>query len=269
MVRAEGFRKTETVFAPLVGKYVNCPRLEVARIKGKRLEPVLDAEGRLIELHASEEMRDLIERIPAAGRYRVTAREPDSDEIIGYVDYRLEPAQGPPRRAPPRRSHAPPAPAPAPRPSPMAASEHGFIAHLHETINTLRDQLRELTARAERDVRYERERADERVRLMQEKCEVTTQQMQAKSETATRQAHDAEVKVASFSARLEAREQRVGELEAQLAEMKAEVEGARELAAELRLKAEESEFSPLDALLQMDQALDVIGKTAERFTQKK
>lgn len=252
MAREEGSKRPETVFAPLVGKHVSCARLEIARINGKRLEPVHDSYGQPLELPAEEEMHDLIERIPSPGRYRVIARAPGSDEIITYADYMLEPSHGPPRPKPQRRSHSPPSMPYVPGP------DHGFIAHLHETINNQRDHIRELTARADRDVRYERERAEERVRLMLEKCE-----------TATRQAHDAEVKVASFSARLEAREQRVGELEAQLAEMKAEVEVARDLAAELRLKAEESEFSPLDALMQMDQALDVIGKTAERFTKKK
>jgi hypothetical protein len=250
MDRVEGFNKPVSVFAPLVGRHIESPRLEVSRLNGKRLEPALDAYGKPIELRPDDDMHELVNRIATAGRYRVIARAPGSDEITTYADYMLEP-QAPSRPRPQMRAHSPPPIAHA------TAPEHGYIAHLHDTINNQRDQLRDIVTRADRDVRYERERADERIRVMQDKCEAST-----------RQAHDAEVKVAAFTARLEARDQRITELEDQLAEMKAEVESVRELATELRQKAEESEFSPLDALMQMDQALDVIGKTAERFSNK-
>lgn len=84
---------------------------------------------------------------------------------------------------------------------------------------------------------------------------------------ARRKAHEAEVLVAGYTARLEARDLRIAELEAQITDMKAEVHNARRLAEELKHKADDAEFSPLDAILQMDQALDVIGKTADRFGQ--
>jgi hypothetical protein len=255
MDTGEGPRRPGQVFAPLVGRLLNGAELELVRVNGKRFEPALDASGQPIELNVDDEMADLVERIPTAGRYRVIAREPMSNDVITYADYQLEP-QSVSRPRPQRQAHSPPPP--PPKMAYMPPPEHGFIAHLHETINNQRDQIRDITTRADRDVRYERERADDRIRVMQDKCEV-----------AVKQAHDAEVKAASVSARLDARTQRVGELEEQVAEMKAEIEQVRELAAELKLKAEESEFSPLDALMQMDQALDVIGKTAERFTKKK
>ena len=76
------------------------------------------------------------------------------------------------------------------------------------------------------------------------------------------------VRLAGSAARLEAKSQRVTELEAQLAELKEEIEGVRQLAAELKIKAEEAGFSPLEALAHLDKAVDFIGRATERFKDK-
>lgn len=240
MDREDVFKRPAPVFAPLLGRHIECDTLQVTRFKGKTLEPAYDEDGEAIELLADDEMPELIRRITEPGRYRVSARDPQTKQYVTFKDYLLRPR--------------PKAPA---QPGARPEGEHNYVSHLRDTIGELREQLRDLQTRADRDIRYERERADEAVRRAREHSDATTTK-----------AHDAEVKVAGYSARLEARDQRIGVLEEQLAEMKAEFENARELSAALRKKAEEAEFSPLDALMQMDQALDVIGKTAERFSKR-
>lgn len=264
MDTAEGTRKPGQVFVPLVGRHLESVELELTRYNGKRFEPATDASEEPIDLSIEDEITDIVGRIPTAGRYRVIARSPATQEIVAYAEYNLEPQSSARVRAPRRAASLP-----LPMQSPYALGpEHGYIAHLHETISSQRDQIRDLTTRAERDVRYERERADEHIRLMQEKHELASRSLQERFDATTRVAHDAEVKLASFAARLDSRNHRIADLEEQVAEMKAEIEQARDLAAELKRKASESEFSPLEALMQMDQALDVIGKTAERFKKK-
>jgi hypothetical protein len=242
MERDEVFKRPEPVFAPLIGRHVECDTLQVSRFNGKNLEPAFDEDGQPIELLVDEDMPELIRRICEPGRYRVAARDPHTKQYITFKDFLLRP----------RLKQATP---PAAR---SEGSDSNYLNHLRDSLSELREQMREQQARAERDILYERERATEALRAAREQIDA-----------ATRKAHEAEVKMASYSARLEARDQRLGDLEEQVAEMKAEIENARELAAELKKKAEQSEFSPLDALMQMDQALDVIGKTAERFAKPK
>lgn len=69
MDRTESLKRPESVFAPLVGRHVQCPRLEVARCNGKKLDPALDAYGQPIELHPDDDIHALVSRISASGRY--------------------------------------------------------------------------------------------------------------------------------------------------------------------------------------------------------
>lgn len=235
-------------YAPLLGQRVHCATLQVVLLEGRRQVPALDSEGRRIVLPRDAELADLEALVDEPGRYRVIARDPESNRQVGHRDHNVEPAPAHPRRTPVHMQRPVPT-------TPFAASaEHAYLAHLHETINNLRDQMREMATRADRDIRYERERADAGIKAAQEKCEAVT-----------KQAFDANVKLSAYVARLEARDQRVDDLEAQLAEMKAEVDNARELAAELKLNSEDAAFDPLNAFMQMDQALDIAAKTARRF----
>lgn len=240
MAREEAIKRPEPVFAPLIGRHVECDILNVSRYSGKALEPAFDEDGQPIELLADDDMPELLRRICEPGRYRVAARDPQTRQYIAYKDYLLRPR---PKQNTQARSEG---------------TDQNYVNHLRDNINDLREQLREEKSRAERDIRYERDRAEEAVRTAREQID-----------SATRKAYEAEVKLASYGARLEARETRVAELEHQISEMKGEVESARELATELKQKAEASEFSPFDALVQVDQALDVLGKTIERFSKPK
>lgn len=247
----------DPIFAPLLDRHVECATLSVSRFRGRNLEPAFDSDGQHIELLADDEMPDLLNRITEQGRYRVAARDPRTKQYVAYKDYLLRP----------RRPD---------RPARPEAPDNSLIEHLRDMVDDLRERLRDTQTRADRDIKFERERADATITTIRENADASTRAAGERADEAVRAAHgqreaaikkayEAEVKLAGLTARLEARDQRVVELEDQLTEMKADVENARELAAELKLKADESGFSPLDALMQMDQALDVIGKTAERF----
>lgn len=251
MAREEAIKRPEPVFAPLIGRHVECDILHVSRYSGKALEPAFDEDGQPIELLADDDMPELLRRICEPGRYRVAARDPQTRQYIAYKDYLLRPR---PKQNTQQRGEA---------------SDQGYINHLRDNINDLREQLREAQARAERDIRYERDRAEEAIRTARERTDEAMRTAREQIDAATRKAYEAEVKLASYGARLDARETRVAELEHQISEMKGEVESARELATELKQKAEASEFSPFDALVQVDQALDVLGKTIDRFSKPK
>lgn len=285
-------RSTGGVYAPLLGERVAVSVLYVGRFDGRRVKPVKDAGGEQITVPVEAGMSELRSRISEPGRYRVSARDVETNDCLSFSEYRLKPLDAsehePERRSDPVRELEPepddeweesePMPERRTRSKPWRGevSEHAYVGHLHETINDLRDQLRESASRAERDVRYERERAESGVKAAQERADAQlkaekdkaaeeTRSLREKCEAASKLASDAQIKLSAYVARLDASERRADMLEAQLAEMKEEVENARELAVQLKAKAEDGGFSPIDAFMQMDQALDVIGKTAERF----
>lgn len=244
-------------YAPLIEQTVECSTLEVFVMSGRKPIVARSADGAPIVLRREAELSDLEQAVQESGCYRVVARHPETHDYLTHKDHRVRVLAAAP--SPVRHPHTPPVSehAFAPRPTPMpygAMSEHGYLAHLHETINNLRDQLREAATRADRDIRYERERADAGIKATQEACDAVR-----------KQAFDANVKLSAYVARLEARDQRIDDLEAQLAEMKEEVDNARTLATELKRQSESSGFDPFDAFMQMDQALDIAAKTANRF----
>lgn len=245
-------------YAPLIGRHVACESLDVFVMRGRRPVVARSADGVPIVLPREAELVDLEDLIDEAGCYRVVARDPETRHFLTHKDHHVQPTPAAsPMSARPQAPRAERAPSPVSMPTPMpygAMSEHGYLAHLHETINNLRDQLREAATRADRDIRYERERADAGIKATHEACEAVR-----------KQAFDANVKLSAYVARLEARDQRIDDLEAQLAEMKEEVDNARALAAELKVQAENSGFDPFDAFMQVDQALDIAAKTANRF----
>lgn len=285
MGRSASRRATGAVYAPLLGRTVACSVLHVGRLRGTKLEPALDAVGDAIELRADASMAELRRRVTEPGCYRVEARHPGTRDRIAYSDHEVEPLDD--RESGWRTSE--PMTERTSR-SMREVSEHAYVGHLHDTINNLRDQLREASTRSDREIRYERERAevafkalqeradaevravqaraDAEVKGLQARVEVETRSLRDKCEAAVKQAYDAEVRLAGSAARLEAKSQRVTELEAQLAELKEEIEGVRQLAAELKIKAEEAGFSPLEALAHLDKAVDFIGRATERFKDK-
>lgn len=249
------------VYAPLVGRHVTCPTLQVVLMKGRRQMPALDVEGERITLPRDAELTDLEALVAEPGCYRVIARDPATNRQVGHLDHLIEHDSPAPVSSRPahttRRS----------TPTPYAAlSEHAYLGHLHETINSLRDQLREMTARAERDIRYERERADVGIKAAQDRAADEIRLLREKHEAVAKQAFDANVKLSAYVARLDGRERRIDDLESQLAEMKEEVENAREVTAEMRRQAETTSFDPLSAIMQVDQALDLAAKAAARFS---
>ena len=240
-------------YAPLLGRMVECATLHVSRFSGRKLKPARDEGGRVIELPVGAELPDLQRRVAAPGRYRVSARDPTTGDHMAHSDYAFAPDA--PKPSPIERAPEPPVMAPYFMPS--IESDRGYIAMMHETANSLRDQLRETRMQADREIDGQRERADAKLRASEEERKALAAR-----------AHDAEVRLARLGVWLEEREARVARLEREVAELKAEVAQARRQAAEQKRKAQEVAFSPLDALAHVDQALDVIGKAAERFGKK-
>lgn len=220
------------IYAPLFEKHVACAILNVYEVTAENLQPAFDAQGEAITLLPNEGLVHLARRIAHPGRYRIAARDPRTNRYIAWCEHALRPA-----------------PKPVERPA-----DHDMIAELRDQVRHLREQLRDDKTRYDEALRHERQSAVDARQFAAERVD-----------EARRKAHEAEVLVAGYTARLEARDLRIAELEAQITDMKAEVHNARRLAEELKHKADDAEFSPLDAILQMDQALDVIGKTADRF----
>lgn len=249
---------SEALYAPLIERHVPCPTLEVMLLKGSKPTPAYDARGRPLVVAREADLSDLAASVTEPGCYRVLARHPKSHAYITEKDHSVTPAmlgKGAAHAGPRVLAQAAPVHAAPAHSTPYAAvSEHAYVGHLHQTINDLKDALREATSRADRDIRYERERADAGIKAAQEKCEA-----------AVKAASDANIKLAAYGARLDGSQRRCTELEDQLEVLRSEVEAARLMAAELKQKAEEGEFSPVDAFMQVDQAFDLIDKTANRF----
>lgn len=234
MGRPPSRRATGAAYAPLLGRTVACSVLHVGRLRGTKLESALDAAGDPIDLRADAGMAELRRRVTEPGRYRVEARHPGTRDRIAYSDHEVEPLDD--RESGWRTSE--PMIERTSR-SMREVSEHAHVGHLHDTINNLRDQLREASTRSDREIRYERERAEVALKALQERAdaevrvvqaradaevkglqprvEVKTRSLRDKCEAAVKQVYDAEVRLAGSAARLEAKSQRVIELEAQLA----------------------------------------------------
>lgn len=276
---------TGEVYAPLLKEHVDVPMLDIERFYGRKLSTARDAMGEPIRVPAEAGMTELRRRIEEPGRYRVAARDPATGNDLVYSDHDLQPLDEGGSDEDEEANE--PMPEQTSRSMPWReVSEHAYVGHLHDTINNLRDQLREAASRAERDVRYERERADsvvkeekaradEMLKALQARTDAQLQAVEAKvaeenrslrerCDAAVKFGHDAEVKLAAYTARLDASEANVDRLEAQLAELKDEVDGAREVAAELKRRSEEKGFSPLEAMAELDQALDLLTKTFDR-----
>ena len=231
-------------YAPLVDAEVTSTVLNVYELDGQDWRPVYAPDGQLVEMLPGETVRDLSERIPHPGLYRVVAREPRTQKIQRRKDWSLRPI-----------------PRPGFTPQPKPGAHPDMIALYQQQVATANAERRE----ALDELRRERDRMDNALRQERDRFSEMQSLMRDRIEETRDRASKAAVELAGMAARLEARDQRVAELEAQLEDMRAEVLRAQELASELRRKADDAEFSPLDAIMQMDQALDVIGKTAERF----
>lgn len=342
MTRDHRPKPSGPVYAPLLGRMVECASLHVARFRGRKLKLVRDEGGRVIELRVTATLDDLKQRIATPGRYRVSARDPTSGNLLAHSDYEVGPVTGasaPPPDAPvsdrasvpvevPPETPARPEPAavvqpregvpvprterhadppvavkssPAPRqprpsgdwppsvheradpPEPWlrsrahapalaryevsSAPEAAIDIMLRETRH-LRDQLRQCRMQADEELREARERSEAVIAAERERSEAALRASEGAREAWRARACEAEVRLAGASAWLEEREARIAALERQVAELKDEAASARMLAARTKQTAAEAAFSPLDALSQMDQAIELIGKTAERFGQR-
>jgi len=233
----------EPTYAPLLDAEVTCALLDVYWAEKGQWNPAYDEDQQVIDALVTDTSRDLSERITRPGRYRVVAREPRTKRMLRRKDWTL-------------------------RPSPRPGMRRGGDLLLVQTDDRARHGVVaavEAKARAEQLLQDERGRNDDRIRELREARDVLERSLREQVDAAKARSHDAEVKCAAMASRLESRDERVAQLEDQIAEMKSEVGKAQALTAELKQKAEEAEFSPLDAIMQMDQALDVLGKTAERF----
>ncbi|MEZ4437112.1 MAG: hypothetical protein R3F65_32345 [bacterium] len=307
-----------SVYAPLLGRMVECATLHVARFGGRRFKPARDEGGRVIELPVAAELGELERRVAAPGRYRVSARDPTSGNLMAHSDYVLGPepeasapslagqmfmpaevvscvgpvrtherigrmAESPavkPMHRPARMVERPGArePLPFPRaPEPRVAvpaygapvaPEPGHVAMLYETIGHLRGQLRAHRTRADDERREEVARAMRAISEERERGEAALRASEEARETWRARAFEAEVRLAGASAWLDEREAQVARLERRVGELEAEVASARREAAGLRQSVGERALSPLDALGQMDEAIDVIGKAAQRFGER-
>ncbi|MEZ4437405.1 MAG: hypothetical protein R3F65_33850 [bacterium] len=233
----------EPTYAPLLEADVPCPTLDVYELDGTDWRPAYDHEESIIELLATDTARDLSERIVRPGRYRVVARDPRTKRILTRKDHNLRPS---------RRGRGADAP-----------SFQVVALYQKQTADALAAKQAAETALAD-----ERRRLDDQLREERRHGAQVADLLREQADDARKRAHDIEVRMAGLMSRLEAREERLEQLEAQLAEMKAEVANAQQLTAELKKKADDAEFSPLEAIMQMDQALEVLGKTAERFGRK-
>lgn len=317
------------VYAPLLGRMVECASLHVARFRGRKLKPVRDESGLVLELPVAATLDELRQRMTTPGRYRVSARDETSGNLVAHSDYELgadvmtsadpreapvadravvtarasapKPAGGvqpiapevapvirPPRRPEPAAMRAPPVqrqPWSASgrvtradasvhgsgwvteevEAAPPRAPEAGLVAVLRETERHLRDQLREGRRRADDELREAYERADRVLTRERERGEEALRASEERRDAWRVRAYEAEVRLASASAWLEEREARIEALERQVAELRAEVASARMRAAGGQQGVDERGFSALDALSQMDQAIELIGRTAERL----
>lgn len=235
-------------YAPLVDAEVRCVVLDVYELAGGKWKPVYDHDGHLVQMLPTEGVRDLSARIGHVGLYRVVARDPATQKMIKRKDWSLRPTPVPGR------------PKPVEKPATSDAIIDLYKAQAAEAQRQRKeaiDQHREDRKRTDALLDAERKRSMAIENLAREQVE-----------RAKERATSMEVQLAGVAARLEARDERVIELEDQLAELKANVEEAHELTANLKKKAKENEFSPLDAILQMDSAFDVLSKTIERFNKK-
>jgi len=235
-------------YAPLVEAEVQSVVLDVYELHGGKWKPVYDHDGNLVQMLPSETMRDLSARVTQPGLYRVVARDPSTQKMVRRKDWSLRPTPTPGRS----RSSAQPDISPA-----MIDLFKDRIAEAQRQRQDAVDQLREERKRWDATLDAERKRSAAMENLAREQVE-----------RARERARESDIELAGLRAMVQARQHRIGDLEDQLADMKSEVEEAQVLTADLKKKAKDNDFSPLDAILQMDQALEVLGKTAERFNKK-
>ena len=255
----------EPHYAPLLDTEVTCPLLDVYELDGDDWRPAYDHEDTLIQLLVTEGVRELSERIIRPGRYRVLARHPRTKRMIKRKDWNLRPS---------RRSTSSAAPALQIMGVYQQQARDAMHAHARVEKSMVEERQRfDAQLEAERkahigQLEAERKHHESMLASIRERADNDVKVLRDLLDEARLQGHKAEVTMASLSSRLEARDERVIQLEDQLEELRAEVGRAQGVAAELKKKADDNEFSPLDAIMQMDQALEVLGKTAERFGKK-
>lgn len=255
----------EPQYAPLLDTEVACALLDVYELDGHDWRPAYDHEDTLIQLLVTEGVRELSERIIRPGRYRVLARHPRTKRMITRKDWNLRPS---------RRSSSSATPAFQIMGVYQQQARDSMAAHARVEKSMMEERKRfDEQLEAERkahngQLEAERKHHESMLLAIRERAETEVKLMREQLDAAKEQAHKAEVTMASLSSRLEARDERVIQLEDQLSELQTEVMRTKGIAADLKQRADDNEFSPLDAILQMDQALDVLGKTAERFTKK-
>lgn len=220
------------VFSPLLEKMTTATLLQVYESTGRKLQPALDARGRLITLLATETLEDLAARIIRPGRYRVVHRD-DDGQWVSWQEYIVRPASA---ADGPKEPKAPP-------PSPP---EGVLVPHLMERVSDLRDQL-ERERRAHEDMK---------------------QLLEGRAQDAIERAHKAEVAMTEFRTRHEAVAQRLHETEQRYDELLDELRDAQEQASAIKDKASEESLNPLDMVMQMDGMLETLTKVADRFTSK-
>lgn len=235
-------------YAPLVEAEVQSVVLDVYELHGGKWKPVYDHDGHLVQMLPTETMRDLSSRVTQPGLYRVVARDPQTQKMVRRKDWSLRPTPTPGR----------------PKPNPQPELSSGMIELYKERIAEAQRQRQD----AVDHFREERKRWDEALDAERKRCAAMERYTRDEVEKARKRANDAEIELASLRTEVQMSYHRIGDLEEQLANVKAEVEEARDLTANLKKKAKEDEFSPLDSIMQIDQALDILAKTAERFNSK-
>lgn len=238
-------RDIEPTYSPLLGAEVPVALLHVYFCENHKWNPAFDEHDEVIEALVTDTERDLCDRITRPGRYRVVARDPHKQFILRRRDIILRPR---------RRPGVTPQPAPAP--------------HSDAIIDLYKHQVKvaeEARVKAEDALREERQRSDARIDAMRKEHQAHLEALRGQLDAEREKYRVADGDRVEAQAHLDNRVEQVTTLQAQIDEMKADVAKAQALTAELKKKAEDNEFSPLDAIMQMDQALDVLGKTAERF----
>lgn len=238
-------RDIEPTYSPLLGAEVPVALLHVYFCDKNEWNRAFDEHDEVIEALVTDTERDLCDRITRPGRYRVVARDPHKQFILRRRDMILRP-----RRRP------------GVQPQPAPTTHSDAIIDLYKHQVKVADEGR---AKAEKALDDERRRSDARLEEVRKEHRALVEALRGQLDAERERFRVADGDRVEAQAHLENRVEQVTALQAQIEEMKADVAKAQALTAELKKKAEEAEFSPLDAIMQMDQALDVLGKTAERF----
>lgn len=281
-------------YVPLLGRRLTCDTLHVALFVGRKLRPALDGEGRPIELPADADVRDLIRSVEGPGRYRVSARDPETNNYLAHGDHVVKPegAEEPrPPELPPTARPDPPVPRPEPRPVeppvepmpvyPAPSAWHSTPTPIHAPYPSLPERRRDDTYQRDLIRQMRDENAQLRGRLSAAEAEVYdvrhearraredgAREERARVEEVQRELLALRVKHSYVSTCLELRDEQIERLDKEVAKLQSEVKRLRAVADEHRRAADKPAMSWMETLSQADQMFDVFDRVAERFKDK-